>query len=293
MKNPPKILVLGSSGLVGQPLVKRLRDKNVVFTTCHKHKLFENDMSLDITSEDSVRRVFENSKPDVVVNLCTVYNNLDYCEKNKKLVMRVNGLALKSISHFSNKFDAFLISISSDFVFDGKKGNYKEDDEVSPINYYGISKIEGEKNIKEIAKNYCIVRTSMIYGKNNLRKTLPERIIDGIKKEEGFHIIKDQYMKLTYLDNFCNMLQEVIERKISGTLHLVGLDRMSRYEFGLKLLEELQMSNKKLIPVKKDEFPFGKIMPKDSSLNADKAFSLLNEKPQSLRDSLIHYLKSM
>jgi len=186
----------------------------------------------------------------------------------------------------------FLLSISSDFVFDGKKGDYKEDDEVLPISYYGLSKVEGEKNIKEISNNYCIVRTSMIYGKNDLRKTLPERIIDGIKNNEGFKIIEDQYMRPTYLDNFCNMLQEVIERKISGTLHLAGPERMSRYEFGLKLLNKLQVDARKLIPIKKDEFSFGKIMPKDSSLNTEKAFSLLNEKPQNFEDSLKLYFES-
>lgn len=293
MDEKKRILILGSSGLVGQVLVPQLKSRYEVFTTFHGKKRFNHDLPCNLTSERDLEKVFEVSKPDIIVNLCTIYKNVEYCENNKKLVMAVNGDALKPISKLSNKFNAFLLSISSDYVFDGKEGNYKEDDTVSPINFYGMSKVEGENNIRTIASKYCIVRTSMIYGRNTLRKTLPDNILDGVKEESGFKVIHDQYMSPTYLENFCNMLREVIDDQHYGILHLAGSKKMSRYEFGVKLLNKLNINTDKLIPVKRSEFSFAKTMPKDSSLNTIKAFSLLKEKPEDFEKSLDKCISSI
>lgn len=288
-----RILVLGSSGLTGRVLVPRLIEQHTIFTTFHEKKAFDNDLHCDLMSENSLEKVFELSRPDIVVNLCTIYNNLEYCENNKKLVMAVNGNALKPISKLSNKFNSFLVNISSDYVFDGNQGDYKETDPVSPINYYGLSKVEGENNMRSIAERYCIVRTSMIYGKNEIRKTLPDNILEGVNNETGFKVIYDQYMKPTFIENFINMLKEVIENQHNGIIHLAGPDKMSRYEFGIMLLEKIGLDSNKLIPTKRTDFSFGKFMPKDSSLNTTKASSLLKEKPECVERSLDKYISSV
>jgi len=285
-----KILILGSSGLVGQQLLKTIGEKYNVFTTYHNSKIQKDDIYLDLASKKTIENAFEVVKPDIVINLCTIYKNLDFCEKNKDLVMAINGTSLENISKLSSKLNSYLISISSDFVFDGKRGNYRETDTVSPINFYGMSKVIGERNIERFSRHYCIVRTSMIYGRNSIRKTLPDMILDGIKNETEFKIIDDQFMTPTYLRNFCNMLSEIIEKKYQGIIHLTGPERMSRYDFAIKLLERIGLSKEKLIPVSKNEFEFGKIMPSDSSLNTEKAFSTLKEKPERIDSALDKYL---
>jgi len=289
--NSINVLLLGSTGLIGISLVKNLQRKYNVFTTCHSKKHFDCDIELDIRYPNSIERAFHLSKPNVVINLCGIYKNLEFCEKNKELAMEINGLAPKYISEFSNKYNAFLISMSSDFVFDGNSGNYKESDPVSPINYYGMTKVEGEKNIQNIADNYCIVRPSMIYGKSPIRKTLPYMILEGIKKENGLNLIEDQYMTPTYLENFCNMLVEIIEKRYYGIIHLAGPEKMSRYDFAIKLLNKLGLNKKKIIPVKRNDFEFGKKMPRDSSLNTEKANEVLEEKPESVEKAFSQFLK--
>jgi len=292
MNNFTKILILGSSGLIGRPLTEILKVKNKVFTTFHKSKCYNDDIELDLMSDTSIEKVFLKTQPNVVVNLNNIYNDLDFCEKNKDLVMRINGLCLQTISKLANKYDAFLVSLSSDFVFDGSKGNYTEKDLPRPTNHYGKSKYEGEKIIQTIAKNYCIIRTSMIFGKNAVRKTFPDRILDTIKQKKELKLINDQFMTPTYLENLCKMLTQVLEKQYGKILHLAGPKKISRYDFAVALLEKLDLSKDCLVPVSRNEFSFGKIMPKDSSLNTDRANSILDEKPENFQVSLEKYIKS-
>jgi dTDP-4-dehydrorhamnose reductase len=293
MKNKKKILILGSNSLIGNSLIGKLNKKYTIFTTYHTKKINKKDLKIDLLDVKTLENAFVISKPDIVINLCGVYKNLDYCEKNKKFVMDINGKALKIISKISNQYNSFLIGFSSDFVFDGKSGNYKEDDQVSPINYYGKTKAVGEKNIQENANDYCIIRTSMIYGKNQLRNTLAGMILNKVRLEEELKIINDQFMTPTHLENFTKMLTEIIEIKYKGIIHLAGPERMSRYDFAKKLVSLSNFKNTTLIPVSYNEFDFSKKMPKDSSLNTEKASSLLLNGPEKVESSLKKYLKNM
>ena len=288
-----RILVLGSSGLIGIPLVSSLQEFHKVFTTYYKNKHYDNDIHVDILNKKSLEQVFDATKPEIIINLCGIYKNLRFCDENKNLVMAVNGKSLKYISKLSNKYNSYLVSLSSDFVFDGQNGNYKEEDIPYPKNHYGKTRLAGEKYIQEIAKKYCIVRTSMIYGKNLLRTTLSDLIYSNVKNGNSLKLIDDQIMTPTYLNNFCLMLKETVEKQYEGIIHLAGPEKLSRYQFGIKLINQMNLSNKLLIPVSKNEFDFGNKLPNNSSLNTDKASLFLNEKPESVEKSLKHYCNSM
>lgn len=293
MGKKTRILVVGGSGLIGLPLCNILKLKYDVFTTYHKNKYSSENLQINIQNIESVKNVFSKVNPEIVINLCGIYNNLKFCENNKELVMAVNSDGLKIISNISNQYNSYLISISSDFVFDGNKGNYNETDETNPINFYGRSRVCGERNIKELAKKYCLIRTSMIYGKNPLRKTLADLIYSNVLQGNSVELIKDQFMTPTYLENFCLMLSEIIEKQYEGIIHLAGADRISKYEFGKKLLNLMDISEDLLIPVTKDSFDFSKEFPNDSSLNTKKANSLLNNKPEKIESALKDYLIKM
>jgi len=284
-----KILILGSSGLTGTSLIPLLKEYNV-FTTYHSEKIYENDIYLDVLSYKSLQNVFELSVPDIVINLTGIYKNLEFCDQNKDLAMNMNCNALKSISKLANEFDSFLITISTDQVFDGSKGNYKESDEICPINYYGKSKAEGEKIVQSIVKKYCIIRTSMLWGENKIRKTFSEFILDEIEHNDKLKLIEDQITSPTYLKNFCKMFFEVIEKEIFGIIHLSGPEKISRYEFGGKLLKIAGLDTEKIIPSKRSEFSFGKYMPRDTSLNIDKATTMLDINPEEIKISMQKYL---
>lgn len=287
-----RILILGSSGFIGSSLSKMLELNHNILKTYHDTAKSNDGICFNILSFDSLEKVFQKSKPDVVINLCAIYKNLKFCEENKKLVMQINGTSLRNISKLCNKFSSILIHLSSDYVFDGIKGNYKENDPVSPINLYGQSKAKAEKNIQEIAKDYCIVRTAMVYGKSNLKQTLPDWIINEAMKNKKLKIIYDQYMTPTYIDNLCKMIKEVIDLRLNGIIHLAGPQKLSRYTFAIKLLELARVSHNKIIPTKCNKFDLYEKRPIDSSLNTDKATFLLKEKPEKFEVSIEKYLST-
>lgn len=285
-----RVLILGSSGLIGNHLSKLLSKKYNVFNTHNKNKIFPNSIKIDILSKNSLRNAFEIAKPDVVVNLCAVYNNLEFCENNKKLVMSINGDSLEQISELSNQYSSHLIHLSSDYVFDGNVGNYKEEDPVNPINFYGKTKVVAEKNIQKIANNFCIVRTSMVFGKNKIKQTLPDWILAKVNDIEKLEMISDQFTTPTYLDNLCLMLEEIICNQYSGIIHLAGATKISRFQFAEKMLMILNISPKKIVPISSKDFDLGNNRPKDSSLNTDKAKSILKEIPEECDFSIKKYL---
>lgn len=291
MDKTKKILICGSNGLVGIPLTKMLKRKFEVFTTYHNTKMNNSDIKIDVLSHLSLEKAFEVTKPDIVINLCAIYNNLDFCEKNKKLVMAINGKSLIPISKLANKHNSFLIGFSSDYVFDGQSGNYKENDQINPINYYGKTKAKGEKNIQEIANNYCIIRSSLLYGKNPIRNTISDMIFSALKKGEKLELVDDQFTTPTYLQNFCEMLVEIIDMEYKGIIHLAGPQKISRYDFAKKLFNLSDFKKSNFIPVSRDEFQFSKKMPRDSSLNTRKA-SKLRKGPENIEESIKKYLKT-
>lgn len=286
-----RILILGSSGLTGTILVSLLNEYKI-FTTYHSKKYHKDDIYLDILSYKSLKNSFELAVPDIVINLTGIYKNLEFCEQNKKLVMNMNCNSLKTISELANKFNSFLVTVSTDQVFDGVKGNYKECDKTCPINHYGKSKAEGEKVVQNIAKKYCIIRTSMLWGKNNSRKTFSEFILDEIKDKNELKLIQDQITSPTYLQNFCEMFYEVVKKEVFGIIHLSGPEKLSRYEFGRKLLEFSGLDKEKIIPSKRNEFIFGKYFPKDTSLNTDKAKEILDVQPEKIDISIKKYIQN-
>ena len=278
------ILVLGGSGFIGERLCSILRNESQVSSTSLNSS--KNFLKLNILDRDVMEKIFEKTRPEIVINLTAVYNNLEFCENNKDITMKINGEALKNISKLVNKFDSYLVQMSSDYVFDGKKGNYNEGDLTNPINFYGKSKLEGEENVLNLCKKFCIIRTSMVYDKSNLKKTLPVWIIEKILRGEEIGLIDDQIMTPTYRENLCQMMNEVIQKKYEGIIHLAGNNKTSRYQFARILLSLFKLDNSRIFPEKRKNFSFGQQMPEDSSLNIDKAKNLLNNKPESLETSL-------
>lgn len=292
MSNPTlkKILVLGSSGFLGNFFINRHKHDFLLIPTHNHNKIHTNSIFVDITSINSLEKIFQSSQPDLVLNFCSVYKNPEFCEQNKNLVMAVNGDSLKTISKLCNNFSSSLIHFSSDYVFDGINGNYLEDHPVNPINFFGKSKVVGEKHVEEFANDYCIIRTGMVYGTSPIKQTLPDWILNKIEKQQKLELISDQFMTPTYIENLMDMLIEVIKKNIGGKIHLSGPQKFSRYTFCLELLKIMGISYD-ITSVSQKSFEKTD-RPTNSSLNTSKASLLLDKKPESFKKSIEKYLNT-
>lgn len=287
-----KILVTGANGQLGNEIRRLCRNfpgLEFIFTDV--------DM-LDITNPDAVSVFMEASKPAIVVN-CAAYTNVDGAEVNVKNVRKINSLAPQVLAAACAMQDAFLIHISTDYVFDGESNEpYNEEDETNPISVYGNSKLEGEEKIKTVFDNYLIIRTSWMYsefGHNFVRS-----IIALAKERETLEIVNDQIGSPTYARDLANCIIDIIIKSIlnpkaylPGIYHYCNQGNCSWYEFATEILNIAGIKSCKLIPVTTEQYPAVAKRPKYSVLDTTKVRESFGIGIPNWRDSLRECLTSI
>jgi dTDP-4-dehydrorhamnose reductase len=283
-----RILITGASGLLGHKVVQLALEKgHEVYAIYKKHKISLGiPIELDLTDREKLLQVIPQCKPDVIIH-AAAYTNVDGCEVNRDLAWKVNVEATKHIAIASASINSHLIYVSTDYVFNGEKGFYLEDDKPNPINYYGYTKLKGEEFVQQNAEEWCIARPSVIYGWGPAHKqNFATWLLVNLNQRKDVRVLTDQYISPTLNTNLAEMLVEIAERKITGILHTAGGTRVSRHEFALRLAEIFDLNKDLIKPAKIDEMQWKAQRPRDSSLNVSKALTLLNQKPQELNQAL-------
>ncbi|MCX8189426.1 MAG: dTDP-4-dehydrorhamnose reductase [Nitrososphaeria archaeon] len=283
------VLVTGASGLLGSKLAAILLSKGYTvyagyFGNMPVHGV---PVKVDVSDENSVCKAFMLSKPDVVVHAAAL-TNVDTCELKKDQAWATNVIGTKNVTKFSKQYNSFLVYVSTDYVFKGDKGLYCEEDTPEPINYYGYTKFKGEEEVRNVLEEYCIARTSVIYGSFPAtgKTNFVLWIIDKLTKGERINVVVDQYNSPTLNTNLAEMLSEIIERKHIGIFHLAGATRINRYDFAKIVAEVFNLDKSLIQPTASDKISWVAKRPKDSSLNVGKALRTLDNKPLSINSSL-------
>jgi len=151
-----KFLVTGSAGLIGNQLVNDLSKSHDLISCYNNSKPeFGIPMNMDLQNHEMISNILREAKPDVVIHLGAM-TNVDLCEDKQLLASKINTKATQIISEECSKLNSFLIYVSTDYVFDGKSGKYKEDDVTNPIGFYGKSKLDGEYAVQNSTNKYSI-----------------------------------------------------------------------------------------------------------------------------------------
>lgn len=152
-----KIMILGSGGTLGKDMINVLKQKRENFFAFTKEQL-------NILNVEKLRKTIVDVKPDVIIS-CAGYTKVDMAEIEREKAFSVNALAVFNLANICKEMGILLVYISTDYVFSGEKNSpYHPFDIPSPLNYYGISKLYGEKYIKDSGCDYLIARTSWLYG---------------------------------------------------------------------------------------------------------------------------------
>lgn len=257
------------------------RGHEVVSGYCHHLPDAGERTKFDLEKREEIADKLCQVEPEVVFHTAAL-TDVDRCEIDRELARRTNVVGTELVANSAADVGAFVVYVSTDYVFDGERGMYKEDDMTDPVNYYGLSKLLGERFCD------CVARTSVIYGarpasgKVNFVLWLIERLRD----EEPVRIVADQYITPTLNTNLAKMLLEAGEKRLEGTYHLAGATRVSRYEFAVEIARRFGFDAELVIPSKMSDMSWKAKRPGDSSLDTSKADEILEEKPQDLRDSL-------
>ena len=288
-----KFLVTGSAGLVGQQVVKYLSKSNQVFSCYNESKPeYGDSVKMDLKNYEMVSSVLTEIKPDVVIHLGAM-TGVDICEKEKTSASEINTKATEIIAKECSKLNSFLVYVSTDYVFDGNFGMYKEDDVANPLGFYGKSKLEGEKAVQNFSTNWCIARTSTPFGLHPTKKSFPMWVIENLQKQKQIDVLIDQFTSPTYIPNLSRMLIEISERRITGIIHAAGASKISRYQMASMVSDKLNLDGTLLKQISMNKMKWVAQRPKDSSLDVSRASSILNEKPQKIDQSLNLFIDEM
>ena len=297
MAESKKILITGANGLLGQKVTQ-------IFAQESEHQLILTDLhdkpenphgreyfKMDITSKEDVKDKVKKYTPDIIINTAA-YTNVDGCETEKENSWRVNVDAVKNLIIASRVNDTKIIHISTDYVFDGKTGNYDESSKPNPISYYGKSKLASENALISSGIRFVIVRTMIIYGTaKNVRPNFAIWLIDMLERKEKVRIVDDQFGMPTISDDLGWGLLKITDMDKSSFYHICGSEYLSRYEFAVKLASIFGLDENLIIPVKTSDLNQAAPRPMKSSFILLKAETELGLKPLNVTEGLV-FLKT-
>ncbi len=261
------ILVTGS-GLLGSDVIRVLRTGHEVVGTYNTTPR-EGMIRLDITDREDTIRSIGRLKPEYIVHTAAL-TNVDYCEDHEEEAMAVNGEGTKNVVDAARLAGSRVVYVSTDYVFDGSKGMYREDDEAHPISVYARSKLMGELHVQEM-EDFIIARTSVVYG--SARQNFVSWVRDSLKKGQRIKVVTDQFNSPTLSYDCAEAIAALIGRGASGIFHTAGGERISRYGFARKIARFYGLDEGLIEPVPTSALGQRARRPMDSSLDVRKISS--------------------
>lgn len=241
--NKKKVLITGSGGFVGKNLYKILKEDFDVFGVSKTKNEFVDEV-FDISDEELFDKILNSFNPDVIVHLAAV-SNVEKCETDIFLADKNNVLPVKKIVQWIGDKDIRLVYVSSDYVFDGVKGDFTEKDVENPIQYYGKTKLMGEKIVSSL-KSYVILRPTVIYGWDPDGMNFFMQLYRNQKAGKTMNVPADQISNPVSVLDFCALIKKILTNDIVGKFIATGNQKFSRYDFALNICNYMGW-NKNLI----------------------------------------------
>ena len=292
MPKKHKVLITGSGGMLGVDLCQELSGDYEIYGIDNRKAAAQRYFKCDITDKASVSGVFLKIKPEIVIH-AAAWTDVDGCELDKKKAYKINSEGTENIASACKDSGAVLIYISTDFVFDGKKkAPYKETDKPGPLSVYADSKLKGEEAIKNTLKDYFILRTAWLYGKNG--NNFVDTIIEKAKREKELKVVDDQVGSPTYSKDLAKAMRVLLSKIMRqgqgyGIYHITNSGSVSWYEYARTILK-LCGSQTRVVPITSAELgrPAGR--PAMSVLDNSRFNEFTGYKMRNWKEALKEYI---
>ena len=249
-----RILIIGASGFIGSYVSRCLTDTPAhdVFGTYRSGPVAGNAITwlrAELTESNTLEEAFAAAQPEVVLHLAAMAD-VGTAEREREKATAVNSAATAVIAGLCERQGARLVFVSTEYVFDGKRGFYREDDAPSPTTHYGQTKWEAERAVMQLSSRWSILRTSIVYGwpapgKRNFVPWLIQRLQGG----EPYHGPTDVYRTPIYLGDLADGIERLVEGHSPGIHHVAGRDWVSMYDFAVAVARAFGLDEKLVIPV--------------------------------------------
>ncbi len=283
------VLVIGA-GLLGSKIIEQIGgqceihgadiDTSLGEIGCEFH-------TVDITNKKAVGDLISKVKPIAVFHTAAM-TNVDRCELDRSLALRVNGTASGHIALACAKLNAYLCYISTDYIFDGRKGMYREDDPPKPLSAYGESKLLGETEVRCLGNRWrwIIARSSILYGAYRKRFNFASWIVDEVKAGHPIRMVTDQVGSPTLADDLAAAVHDLWRRGATGVYNVAGREPISRHEFAIRTCEVFGLDKTLVTPVRTGELKQRAQRPENSSLDVSKVEGALGRRMLDVRGGL-------
>jgi dTDP-4-dehydrorhamnose reductase len=278
-----RVLVIGASGMLGKVIFDYFSkfSQYTVYGLCRNKLEIHNDLEqnffyIDICNEKKFSECLKIIKPEIIIN-CAAIVNVDMCETDLQYALMLNSEAITVIARYCH--DAKFIYISTDSVFDGKKGDYTEADVVNPLNNYSISKYYGELNTIEGFKKYLIIRTNIYGFHENNGSSLVEWALKELKNGNKIFGFEDVYFNPVYTRQLAIVIKKLIEVDFLGIINVASQRYISKYSFLTKLAKFFQLDANLIEKQSIDSIKFKAVRAKNTTLSTNKLEILLNYVP--------------
>ena len=261
-----KILILGSTGLLGKNLSIFLNKNYKVFKHSNSKK---SEFIYDLTKYDNIKKMINISKPNIIIN-CVGYTNVDDCENNFNKAYEINAKINLNLSKILIKKNILLIHISTDQVYSNKYKNYSSENLINLINNYAISKYLGEIYLTKLKKT-IILRTNFFgYGDKFRKNSFCNWILQSAKKNIKINLANDIYFNPISINSFCKIIEYVIQNPVEGTYNLGSKNGISKYNFAILLLKHLNINSSNILKSNLKNLDLEAVRPKNMLMDCKK-----------------------
>ena len=290
-----RILVTGTNGLLGQKLVHLLRQDSTVeliATSRGPNRITETSgytyLDLDITDHFAIEKAFSEQQPEVVINTAAM-TQVDACETERDACRSLNVEAVRYLADACLAANAHLIHLSTDFVFDGEAGPYREEDKPNPLSFYGQSKLDAEQVIQDSGlERWSVLRTIIVYGVAEAmsRSNIVLWAKGALEKGDPLRIVDDQFRAPTLAEDLAIACRDAAFSEANGVFHVSGKDHMSIIELVQRVAAFFELDAASVTPIKSASLSQAAKRPPVTGFVLDKARAHLNYEPHSFEEGL-------
>ena len=290
-----KTVITGSNGLLGQKLVKLFMKKagyEIHALSRGPNRIADQKgylyYDVDLLDKKALTNILTQISPDVIIHTAAM-TNVDACELHQEECDRMNIEVVANILEYCHTKDVYLVHLSTDFIFDGKKGTiYKEEDIADPVNYYGLSKWKSELMIRESNVPHAILRTILVYGlvDGNDRSNIVLWVKNSLENKKEINVVTDQIRMPTYAEDLAEACWLAVEKEARGVFNVSSNQLMSIYEIALAVADTFGLDKKLIHPVRTNALSLPANRPLSTGFDLNKSITEINLPSYSFVDRL-------
>jgi dTDP-4-dehydrorhamnose reductase len=296
-----KVIITGSNGLLGQSLL------NLLLKDTQKYQVFgfsrggnrsgREDFSytsIDITDEIILKKKIKQIQPDFIINTAAM-TQVDDCENKKEACDLLNVTVVKWLSEVSNEINAHVIHISTDFIFDGIKGFYKETDKPNPLSYYGVSKLKSEEVLIQSRINFTILRTILVYGKvfDMSRSNIVLWVKEMLSKGKEITIVDDQFRTPTYVEDLALACKISMDKRAKGIYHISSNELLSVFEIAQQIATVFHLDKSLIKAISTSTLNQTAPRPAKTGFDLSKTNKELGFYPRSFKEDIVKFKETL